>query len=201
MYGSPEARSWPSCFWMQKAQAERMRLRSSAGRLAFTVSRRCTKRASRSGRPLRGFCDDSRGKASASTGAADTGTEGGAAGGDASSSLPVSLVGVAPVLRGARESDALEIGVSGRAIAMGYYTGGVCGCREVVAAAVFRSLLGGNSESYCLRTPGVGRLPPCAQRTISSNASPISFWVKLQWPSRSTICWTKFSSAPAAWTS
>jgi len=48
------------------------------------------------------------------------------------SSLPTSLDWVASMERDAMGSGALEIGVSGRAIAMGYYTGGVGNCREVM---------------------------------------------------------------------
>jgi hypothetical protein len=48
---------------------------------------------------------------------AGAGLYGGTTGGEASSSMPVSLRGVA------REPGGLETGVSGRAIAMGYYTG------------------------------------------------------------------------------
>ena len=54
---------------------------------------------------------------------AGTEPESDTAAGAASSFSPVSPAGFAPAESGASESGALEIGVSGRAIAMGYYTG------------------------------------------------------------------------------
>ena len=62
----------------------------------------------------------------------DTAEVGEAAEVAASSSVPVSLVWVAPLGGAAIISGALEIGVSGRAIAIGYYTGRISECREVV---------------------------------------------------------------------
>ncbi len=94
--------------------------------------------------------------------------------------MPVSLLWIAPGEAGARGSGALETDASGRTNSILNYTGRMRTRREGVTDVLRRSDVDKTPPGQGFTTPGMGRGPPFAQRTIWSNASPISSCVKSQ---------------------